>query len=302
MLPSPFCPTAGAVPPVLAGRDELLAEVADLLERAAHFGTTSGPVVWTGGRGLGKTAAMLVASGRAAEGSFVVAHLGAAGADRLCERLVAAIAGGVAATGIDRTGRGWQRLADRLAGFGIEVGEAGSVSLGLQAAALTPDLLGSVIVDATIQAIGVGRTGLFLTLDDLHEAPAEDLLTLINALEALTSGSSPVVTLLAGLPVLKDRVQETGSFAGRYAYRSVTELSRLAAAEALVGPATALEVNWAPDGLELILGKCGGSAYLLQLHADAAWRAAAPEVGSVISEADAADGLARAAQDPPAAD
>lgn len=75
MLESPFSPGAGTSPPVLAGREELLADAEALLTRAAHFGRAVSPLVWTGVRGVGKTVALLEVRRRAEERDFVVAHV-----------------------------------------------------------------------------------------------------------------------------------------------------------------------------------------------------------------------------------
>lgn len=75
MLESPFNPGAGTTPPVLAGREALLADAEALLTGAVHFGRAVSPLVWTGVRGVGKTAALLDVRRRAEESGFVVAHV-----------------------------------------------------------------------------------------------------------------------------------------------------------------------------------------------------------------------------------
>lgn len=56
-------------------------------------------------------------------------------------------------------------------------------------------------------------------------------------------------------------------------------------------PAQRLSVRWAEESTEGIAALCAGSPYLLQLYADAAWRAATPDAGAVISPREVGAGV-----------
>ncbi|MBA3744548.1 hypothetical protein [Sporichthya sp.] len=107
MLPSPYSPGAGTMPPFLAGRDGVLRDVEDLLTRAEHFRRGSGPLVWTGVRGVGKTVTLVEARTRAGRLGFLAAHVTADRSGDLPHRLAAAIGGALANADINRAGRRW---------------------------------------------------------------------------------------------------------------------------------------------------------------------------------------------------
>jgi len=92
VLPSPYNPGAGAAPPVLAGREDILGDLDELITRASHFGRGGGPLIWTGVRGVGKTVAMSEARTRAARRDFRTAHLTADRSAGLASRIAEALA------------------------------------------------------------------------------------------------------------------------------------------------------------------------------------------------------------------
>lgn len=297
MLPSPFNPGAGTAPPVLAGRDDLLADADELLTRAAHFGRAASPLVWTGVRGVGKTVTLLEARARAEDRGFVTAHVTADRSGALPNRLAEAIAGALAAADVARRGSAWERLAERLSAFNVQISVAGVVTVGTvvenakSAPTTTQDMLRSLVADAAGQIAAAGRSGLLITLDELQEALVEDLRVLVYAVQELTVAGAPLVTLAAGLPTLPERLMEAGSFAERFAFRRMENLSAQAAMEALVEPADQLGVRWTESGAEAVLAICAGSPYLLQLYADASWRVANPDRGTLITHHQVAAGV-----------
>ncbi len=139
-----------------------------------------------------------------------------------------------------------------------------------------------MVADAAVQIAQAGRTGLLITLDELQEAPIDDLRVLVYAIQELTVAGAPVVTLAAGLPSLPERLMEAGSFAERFAFRRLENLTAQAALEALVKPAARWGVRWAEPAVDAVSAVSGGSPYLLQLYADAAWHAASPDAGTTI--------------------
>ena len=302
MLESPFNPGAGTRPPVLAGRDALLADAEALLTGAVHFGRAVSPLVWTGVRGVGKTAALLDVRRRAEESGFAVAHVTADPGGGLPGRVAEAIAGALAAAGITRRGSGWDRLTERLSAFNIQVSVAGvvRVSTDLAAAATLPrttqDMFRSLVSEAALEIAEAGRAGLMITLDELQEAPIDDLRVLVYAIQELTVAGAPMVILAAGLPALPERLMEAGSFAERFSFRRLANLTPEATLRALIEPAAEEGVRWAEPAANAIAGISGGSPYLIQLYADAAWRVASPEAGTIIGNADVAAGVSIAEQ------
>lgn len=287
---------------MLSGRGEMLAAVGDLLTRTAHFGgPASAPLVWTGVRGVGKTVTLLEARRLATERGFVTVHVTADRAPGLGERLARAIAEAVAEAELVRGGR-WERFAERLSTFNLQVSVGGVVTVGTTGTqapepagrGVDRDQLRRLIEDAADQATDGGRPGVLLTLDETQEAPVQDLVALVNTLQDLAGGSRPVVCVAAGLPSLPEKLMAAGSFAERFDYRRMRALTEDAALQALLEPADALEVRWTRESADAVLRVSRGAPYLLQLYADATWRFAGPVAGEVIGTEAAAAGVLEA--------
>ena len=207
-----------------------------------------------------------------------------------------AIAGALAAAKVARRGTGWERLTERLSAFNVAISVAGVVSVSTDLSVPTPsrttqDMFRSLVADAAVQIAEAGRAGLLITLDELQEAPIDDLRVLVYAIQELTVAGAPVVTLAAGLPALPERLMEAGSFAERFAFRRMENLTAQAALEALIEPAAQLDVRWAEPAADAIAAVAGGSPYLLQLYADAVWRVANPDSGTTIGVRETAAGV-----------
>lgn len=174
MIFSPYTPGAGATPPALAGREDLLAEAETVLVRAAHFGAPGpAPLVWTGVRGVGKTVA-LGELRRRARRSFATVHVTADREGSLSARLAEAVASTLADEEVDRSGRRWSRLVERLAAFDLSVSVAGVLTVGTSArpqevrgAAPARDDLRRLVEDACDHMVEAGRAGLLLDAADL---------------------------------------------------------------------------------------------------------------------------------------
>lgn len=108
---------------------------------------------------------------------------------------------------------------------------------------------------------------------------------------------APLVIIGAGLPNTPDRLMAAGSYAERFQYQVLGPLPPPDAAAALLVPATARSVTWNQDAAELVPSRSAGAPYLIQLYADAAWRAAAPSVGGHINLGHARSGIAIATQE-----
>ena len=285
MIFSPYTPGAGAAPPALAGREDLLTEAETVLARAAHF-TAPGaaPLVWTGVRGVGKTVA-LGELRRRARRSFAAVHVTADREGHLAARLAEAVAATLADEQVDRSGRRWARLAERLATFDISVSVAGVLTVGTSARSGTDptgvgrDDLRRLVEDACDQVVDAGRSGLLITVDEVQELPTPDLTVLVSLLQDLAGGERPVVVVLAGLPATPERLMAAGSFAERFAYQRLRNLTPEAATAALVTPAQEQQVTWSVEAADLVLSLSRGAPFLLQLYADGVWRAAGPERG-----------------------
>lgn len=289
-LPSPYTPGAGARPPVLSGREELLARAeVDVAAAATLRRPASAPLVWTGVRGVGKTVALAEVRRTAESVGVLTVHLTVERDRSLARRLAEASAAAMAEAGVDRKGRLWARVVERLAAFDVELSVGGVVTVrsdGRPGAVVIGDVgrdqLRQLLEDVTDQAVQAGRPGLLLTLDEIQEAPSDDLVLLVNTLQDLTSGQRPVVTVLAGLPATPEALMRAGSFAERFAYSRLRNLEPEAAQRAVVEPASNLDVRWEPDAVQLVTALAAGAPFLLQLYADHIWRLADPDRGGSV--------------------
>ncbi|MCY7400483.1 MAG: ATP-binding protein [Nocardioides sp.] len=288
-LPSPYTPGAGARPPVLSGREELLARAeVDVAAAATLRRPASAPLVWTGVRGVGKTVALAEVRRTAESVGVLTVHLTVERDRSLARRLAEACAAAMAEAGVDRRGRLWARVVERLAAFDVELSVGGVVTVrsegrpGAVVGDVGRDQLRQLLEDVTDQAVQAGRPGLLLTLDEIQEAPSDDLVLLVNTLQDLTSGQRPVVTVLAGLPGTPEALMRAGSFAERFAYSRLRNLEPEAARRAVVEPAANLDVRWEPDAVQLVTALAAGAPFLLQLYADNIWRLVDPDRGGSV--------------------
>lgn len=304
----PYSP--GQVPRVLAGRAVELGRVRDRLGRVATFGELAGPLlVFHAPRGLGKTS-LLRASEREAEA------LGFASAWLACSRerpFLAELAHSVdrALEAIDLAPEQRRSWRDRMRGLSLEVGVLG-VSVGGEVtgdpadetdehdeAARAPigalqDLLG----EAARAVRGRGGAGLVVYIDELHAASADDMSTLLNAVQNLDGGRDdvPLTVVTAGLPVTPEAIVRAATFGERSAFVPLDVLSTADARHLLSGPAESLGVSWSSAALDAVLEHCGGHPYLLQLLGSSTWTSRGPAHGDVLEVADVQAGLPGAEQ------
>ncbi|MEO9326024.1 ATP-binding protein [Nocardioides sp. C4-1] len=303
----PYSP--GQVPRVLAGREVELGRVRDRLGRVASFGELAGPLlVFHAPRGLGKTS-LLRASEREAEA------LGFASAWLACSRerpFLAELAHSVdrALEAVDLAPEQRRSWRDRMRGLSLEVGVLG-VSVGGEVtgdaaddgdhdvAAQAPigalqDLLG----EAARAVRARGGAGLVVYIDELHAASADDMSTLLNAVQNLDGAraDTPLTVVTAGLPVTPEAIVRAATFGERSAFVPLDVLSPADARHLLAGPAADLGVAWSSDALDLVLEHCGGHPYLLQLLGSSTWTSRRPVGGDVLDIDDVSAGLPGAEQ------
>jgi len=299
---SVYTPGAGHLPPVLAGRDHLLHAMTVRLNDVANVGRTrSEDVVFTGVRGVGKTAMLTAYSAAAAEQGFeVISHQAVTGQSGLVESVLAR-----AALRIDQGARAWtraRRALDRIAG--VSLGAAG-ISAGIDlheresaGRRVYPEALAEAL--ATLAA-EVRRDapagGVLITVDEMQVAAKSDLPLLAATLHRLNVDHPRAAVAFAGtgLPHVPTVLREAG----------VTHPDRLFVIEelapvlpptearyAIIEPARRVGVAWSPDAADLLVTLTNGYPAHLQLFADEAWRAAAGP--SLITVRDVRAGAQRA--------
>lgn len=281
---NPYAPGAGTPPPELAGRDDLLGQVAVAIERLRR-GLPAKSVLMIGLRGVGKTVLLdrmrdnAEATGvhtvriEAPEGRSLPALL----APQLRQALLRL-------SGQQKAKELAQRALRALAGFAkslkvkyddIEVGLDFDPEPGLaDNGDLEHDL--QALLEAAGDTARSAETALVMFIDELQYVKEEELAALITALHRAGQRRLPVALVGAGLPQLPGRMGRAKSYAERlFDFREVGPLNYAAARLAITKPAQAQGVLFAEPAVDTIVRKTQGYPYFLQEWGKHTWDQAA---------------------------
>jgi hypothetical protein len=290
VLDPPYTPGFGRRPPVVAGRDGLVDDVARVLEAGPEHPRFCRALL--GSRGTGKTVLLDVFGEVAAkELGWAVLHVQALQEESLVAVLLQRIPESVRPW--ERFGRGSKELQAQLsvavnsARATVERGHsAGTGSAG----AAFEDALG--LIGSFAAAHG---TGLLVTVDEAQVAPQEDLSAVARALQTVVARRlQPVAVIFGGLRTLRERLAGAGTYASRLPVDELANLEPSAARLALVEPAARRHVAWEDDALGLSVRRSGGHPYYVQLFGWHAWEAAQGEATITLAHAKAGLKSARA--------
>ena len=265
---NPFKPTAGMNPPELIGRDAILDDFIDSLENGP--GAPERLMRVSGVRGVGKTVLLNAMGDIARDRGYTVVDV--ASNKGFCDRILAALTRGSALSSIS--------VSPSILGV-----QAGSIEL-----TKSPTSLGEAMFRAS------QRNGLFVTLDEIQDAPIDELRELGNEVQLLIRRGANVAFAFAGLPTAVD--DAVGADALTFLQRAKhVELSRLPDYE--VGTSFADTVARAggtlcAEAAELMTRAAAGYPFMVQLVGYYTWQAAARRETSVIGPEDAERGIARA--------
>lgn len=163
--------------------------------------------------------------------------------------------------------------------FSVTVDPAGTYSFGIDVEAMSGHAdSGDLSCDLTDLLVELGGaaselgTGVALVVDEMQELTRTELTALNLAAHQVGQGAAgqgtaplPVVVLGAGLPSLPAGLAEATSHAERlFEHDSIGALSRDAAVDALVLPASALGVEWTDAALEEVMGASAGHPFALR--------------------------------------
>lgn len=280
---NPFAPGAGAPPPELAGRDELLQTVRVTLERV-RAGRAAKSVLMIGLRGVGKTVLLDRMRDNAEAAGLHTLRIEAPEARSLPAMLAPELRRSLLR--LSREDRA-KELATRalrgLAGFAkalkikyhdIEVGVDFEPEPGLADNGDLESDLQDLLQAAGAAAKGA-ETALVLFIDELQYVEEEQLAALITALHRAAQRQLPVVLVGAGLPQLRGRMGRAKSYAERlFDFPEVGPLSRDAAELAIVKPIRDEGVDITPEAVAQIVATTQGYAYFLQEWGKHSWDAA----------------------------
>ncbi|WP_049622321.1 ATP-binding protein [Frateuria defendens] len=279
-ITNPYTPGAGAPPPELAGRDDLL-RLVDIATQRIRAGRQAKSVLMIGLRGVGKTVLLdrmrdnAEAAGlhtlriEAPEGRSLPAIL----APQLRQALLRL-------SRFEKARDLGRRALSALAGFAkalkvkyedIEVGIDFDPEPGLaDNGDLEHDL--QALLEAAGRAAKAADTALILFVDEMQYVEEEQLASLITALHRCAQQQVPVMLVGAGLPQLPGQTGRAKSYAERlFDFPFVGPLDDAAARDALEVPVRGLGVAYEPAATQRILDATKGYPYFLQEWGKHAW-------------------------------
>ena len=265
---NPFKPTAGMNPPELIGRDPILADFGEALENGP--GAPDRLMRISGVRGVGKTVLLNALGDVARERGYqvvdVAAHKG------FCERILGALRRAAEVSSV--------KIAPNILGVSL-----GSVELSRSATQL-----GEAMFEAS------RRGGLFITLDEIQDAPLDEMRELGNEIQLLIRQGADVAFAFAGLPSSVDDVVGTESltFLQRAKHVELSRLSDFEVGESFEDTMSRAGMAVETDVARRLTEASAGYPFMVQLVGYYVWRAAARGGSDVVGEPDASKGIAAA--------
>ena len=279
IVANPFTPVAGRTPPVVAGRESVLA----LVERAMR--DSNAPqrnTVITGTRGIGKTVVLRQAERFAATNGWVA--VGVSASDTMAEDALDEL---LAATDkMKHSPR--MRISELSATF---------AGIGVKAQRVEPQPLGwHTRWRKAMEALKDGGVGLLLTIDEIQPGnnALKPFFTFINK---LTDEGYSIIVMVAGLPehveALRNRDSEDGiTFIQRARLVHLEYVSPEQTGKALAVPAEATGRSFSSEALGKATDASDGFPYLIQLIGYHAWDHAAVSKRNYITTDDVEIALA----------
>ena len=301
-LTNPFTPGAGAPPPELAGRDDIIHAAKITLARV-RAGRAEKSQMLLGLRGVGKTVLLNRLLKDAKQAGYLTVWLEAPEGERLAAYLAPALKGVlVRLNKVERAKSYAAAAVGALRGFA----SAFKVSVGEFEFAVTEPKTadsGNIEVDlpellvATGEAAKAAETSVGLFVDEVQYLSEQDLRGLIVSLHRVAQEGLPLVLFGAGLPQVAALAGEAKSYAERlFAYPEVGALVPSAAASAVREPIKDQDCEIEPEALQQIVEVTKGYPYFLQEWGKHAWNTA-PQSPITVADVEAANKSATEALD-----
>jgi len=268
---NPYRPAPGSEPPLLAGRagEQSTAEIATEMTRN---GAPAQPVIFTGLRGMGKTALLRRGASDAASRGGLVLAAEASRDMRLtavihrelerAQRDVASIPKRLR-TALASTLRALPKTTFELPH------DAGSLELSAPVPPTDAPL--EEALDLLNEATRAHDRFLVLALDEIQDAPLDDLLVVVRLVHRTAGTASPVLLLGAGLPDSAARLHRVRTYTERWRYPRLGLLPPHETRRAIEEPARERNVAIDEDALALLVAETGGYPFFIQEYATAAW-------------------------------
>ena len=280
---NPFSPGAGAPPPALAGRGELLQHAMTALARIKN-GLAERSLFLVGLRGVGKTVLLTRIAAIAEDKGYKSVMVEANEGKSLALILLPALR-----TLFYDLNRGAQVSAKARRGLAVLKSFIASIKLKFHDVEFSLDIdpeigsadSGDLESDLAQVFVALGEaaqdrgTAVAVIMDELQYLEDAELSALIMAAHKLAQKALPVILIGAGLPQLIGKAGNAKSYAERlFQYPEIGPLAPVDATEAVLAPLRNQNVQMTPDALDEILRITQGYPYFLQEWGYFAWNLA----------------------------
>lgn len=277
---NPFSPGAGAPPPALVGRDEIIT-AADIALHRIRDGRPEKSQMLLGLRGVGKTVLLNRIGQIAEELGYLRVKLEAPEGQRLAAYLAPALKSTLiqlsrSEIAKDLAGQALGALRGFASAFKVSIGEF-HMEVNDSPTADSGNL--EIDLPALLESVGKAARAcdgcVAILIDEIQYLTLEDLRALIVSFHMISQGGLPVVLFGAGLPQVAGLAGDAKSYAERlFDYPPVGPLDDAAAREAILLPLREEGVGINEDALAQIVGITNGYPYFLQEWGKHAWRVA----------------------------
>ncbi len=276
-IANPFRPSAGARPPALAGREELLRSFAVTVQRARALKPTKG-IIPIGLRGVGKTVLLNRFVSDAEHEDASVGYVEAPESGQFLSAFIAATRQVLLRLDSKhRTSAIIRRALASFASFSYTFPDGSAVSIGVEREPGTADSghlprdLTDVLI-ATGNAAAAHKSCIVLAIDEMQLIPTQYLSALIQSLHRCTQLDLPIVLVGTGLPQLPGRLGDAKTYAERmFTFPELGALSYEATAKAVAEPASDYGVTCTEGALAAIYERSSGYPFFIQEWAHDAW-------------------------------
>src|ERR1700678_4082127 len=277
---NPYSPGAGTRPPALVGRDGEI-DAMDIALQRLKLGRDGRSQMLTGLRGVGKTVMLNEFEQIADARGYFHQHVEVGEDGDLTSRLASAFRRILLSMDAKRRiGERVRRALGVLKAFSVRLPNGPEFNIDVEAV-YGPADSGDLATDLSGLFVELGevardhRTGVLITIDELHYVGLNTLEALVMGLHRAAQLGLPITIAGAGLPSLATLTGEAKSYAERmFVFPVIGSLSVLQAREALVLPAGDEGVRWEDAALERVIEVTQGYPYFLQEFGKTAWEVA----------------------------
>lgn len=275
---NPFSPGAGTPPPMLVGRQEILAQ-GDILFRRVLAGRSEKSMMLTGLRGVGKTVLLGVLERSAKNLGFMTIFHEAGEESKVGVFLAQGLRKillelNSVALMKERVRKALFALRNFVGTLSVNVGEFGISAEPLLGYADS----GNLEADLTELLVLVGEAAqeqqkaVAIFIDEIQYFEKEEFGALIMAFHRIQQRNLPMVLVGAGLPILPALAGELKSYAERlFSFPNVGTLTREDAVKALVVPVQKESEEITGEAAEVIFKKTSGYPYFIQEWGSRVW-------------------------------